>query len=141
MGTLIEVQATGNDKLDHSCSKLLLGKGVCESIVLADCPHHKGATKVAIWNTDADTIRVATYKYPMRSVVCGQHYPINGSRTSLKIHRNVFALSIIIDSSNSNDVYSIQVICHCKVVCIHRHTLISHQVKVFVSFAMNLKTK
>lgn len=74
MGTLIEVQAMGNDKLDHSCSKLLFSKGVCESIVLADCPHHKSAGKVAIWDTDTDTIRVATYKYPMRSIVCGQYY-------------------------------------------------------------------
>ena len=126
MGILVQIDTTGNHKLEHASFEVFPTPGILDTVIsLADNVHHQMTAAVTIGYTHTHVVGIlVTNEYSSRAVIPCELLTIHDSRTAVYIDCNVVTNSSSIYSSNTNFIHHIEVIINGNIVCINGHTVV-----------------
>ena len=133
-----EIKTSHDNKLDHVSRHLAITERILKGTCLTDHPHHQGHVG-AVGNRNAHTIGIATHTDSPRAVpvTCSQSSAIDGSHTSIHIYLDVPAHVVVIHGTHTNLVNDVQIAGEIVVVSVDSGTVVCHQIKELISFAVD----
>ena len=125
MGILVQIDTTGNYKLEHACFEVWATPGILHGEILLADDVHDQMTRVTVWHTHAHTIGVFISNiYTSRSVVSAEPLSVHSGRTCVYMNCNVVADEILVNCTDTYFIHHIEILVDSNIVCVDRHTVV-----------------